>query len=202
MKKRIYFTGLVIALSLAVVGCGKNKDKNNTESTTEITASDTNAATGEYDEVKTDLLTFVNEELPKIESKKNIALEIYNSNFDTENINVDEYAEKLDKEAVPAMKEYIDELTAISVKTEEVETLKQYLLESAKKQQKALKQVSRAISEPNRTYLKKADKNILKAKELTDTYKEEMTKLAKNCGINVIGNETGGKSASGSDADK
>lgn len=194
MKKRLYVFGLVVMLSISALGCGKKKDKTHDTSDTSSGATTTESvaevATPENaGDPKSDLLYFVNYSLPSIQGNKDRAVEIYNSYFDTDKADIEAYAKTLKDDAIPMMKEYIDELSALEVKTEEVEVLRQECLDSANKRYKALKFVLKAIDEQRKDFLSKANTYIKKAEQANDQYLADMVAMAEKYDVKVSGYE-------------
>lgn len=192
MRKKIFAAFLVLALSASVVGCGKKKDGGEasvgSESATPMDSVLYDAFPAEATDLGSDLLIFVNKNVAGIENKKNDSLRIYNSYFTDKDVDVKEYADRLSKEAIPAMKEYLDELKAIEVKTDEVAALKKRLVSSANNQYKALKNVRDAIKDHNHSLIIKADEYFKKSNKQLDKYNTELSELAASCNIEVLEN--------------
>lgn len=172
MKKRLYLLLLTVAMVLTVAACGKKKDTNEKKVNKEL---------------QEDLTTFVNEKLPAIESKRNNAVKIYNSYFESNDVDLEAFATELQGTAIPDMTSYIDELSAIELKTDEVKSLRDLYLQSAQKQLDAMNKVSAALAEQNPDYLSEADALIDESSELLLQYQTNLRKLALDNDIKING---------------
>ena len=118
MKKKLYIITLVALALCLFTGCGKKKEE---------TTEDPNKA------LKDEVVEFVNNKLPAIEKDRDNAVAIYNSYFESEDVDLEQFSTELQGTAIPAMQTYVDNLTAIEVSTDEVKALKEhYRSEGAK----------------------------------------------------------------------
>ncbi len=170
MKKKIYLALLSVALVFSAVGCGdKNKEKD------------------EQVSVQEDLVEFVNEELPAIETYRSTAVNSYNAYFVSEDIDTGVFLSDLQSTMIPNMETYIAELTAVEVATEEVTALKDLYLQAAQKQCEAMQQVATAISEQDPQYLEQADTLIAEAQSLITQYESQLKILAIDNDVQING---------------
>lgn len=172
MKKKLYIMTLLVCIISMFAGCGKKKEDE---------TEDPNAP------VKEDLVEFVNNKLPAIEGDRNNAVAIYNSYFESEDVNLEQFSSDLQGTAIPSMETYITNLTNIEVSTDEVKALKDLYLQSAQKQLDAMNKVSAAISEQNPDYLEEADALIEESENLILQYQTQLRTLAMDMGVTVNG---------------
>lgn len=172
MKKKLYIMALMVCIISMFTGCGKKKEED---------TSDPNAA------IKEDIIEFVNNKLPAIEGDRNNAVAIYNSYFESGDVNIEQFSSELQGTAIPAMETYITNLTNIEVKTDEVRALKDLYLQSAQKQLDAMNKVAAAINEQNPDYLTEADALIEESEDLILQYQTQLRTIAMDTGITVNG---------------
>ena len=173
MKKKIYIIALMSMLLCLFAGCGKKKEEETTE--------DNDKA------LKDEVVEFVNVKLPAIESDRNNAVAIYNSYFETENVDLEQFSSDLQGTAIPDMQKYVDNLSAIEVTTDEVKNLKDLYLQSAQKQLDAMNKVASAINEENPDYLTEADQLIKESEDLILQYQTQLRTIAMEKDIVVNG---------------
>lgn len=170
MKKRIYLAVLSIMLAFSAVGCGDKEEKKEETVT-----------------VQSDLVEFVNDELPSIASYRDGAISSYNAYFATADVDTAAFLSDLQSTMIPNMETYIAELTAIEVATDEVTALKSLYLQSAEKQCEAMRLVASAISEQNPEYLDQADTLIAEAQSLLTQYESDLKILAIDNDVEIVG---------------
>lgn len=169
MKKRIYLALLSLVLVFAATGCGDKKEEEKTVS------------------VQEDLVEFVNDELPAIETYRSTAVNSYNAYFVSEDIDTAVFLSDLQSTMIPNMETYITELTAVEVATEDVAALKDLYLQAAEKQCEAMRQVATAISEQDPQYLEQADTLIEEAQSLITQYESQLKILAIDNDVQING---------------
>lgn len=175
MKKKIFTAVLILSLSVSMIGCGKKgSDK---------------------DSLKNDIIEFVNDELPSISEDRDNAIDIYNSYFTTEDVDMDNFLVNLKESALPKMQTYITNLTAIEVSTDEVSGLKDLYLQSSQKQYEAMTLVVSAIEGENPEYLTLADSLIDESKSLLTQYESQLKILAVDNNITINGTFTSSSNA-------
>ena len=172
MKKKLYIIAIMTMMLCLFTGCGKKKEK---------TTEETNKA------LKDDIVLFVNEKLPAIESDRNKAVSIYNSYFESENADLEKFSSDLQGTAIPAMEKYVNDLAAIEPATDEVKGLKDLYLQSAQKQLDAMNKVAASINEENPDYLAEADALIKESEDLILQYQTQLRTLAMDNDIVVNG---------------
>ena len=172
MKKKLYIIAIMTMMLCLFTGCGKKKEK---------TTEETNKA------LKDDIVLFVNEKLPAIESDRNKAVSIYNSYFESENADLEKFSSDLQGTAIPAMEKYVNDLAAIEPATDEVKALKDLYLQSAQKQLDAMNKVAASINEENPDYLTEADALIKESEDLILQYQTQLRTLATDNDIVVNG---------------
>ena len=172
MKKKLYIIAIMTMMLCLFTGCGKKKEK---------TTEETNKA------LKDDIVLFVNEKLPAIESDRNKAVSIYNSYFETDNADLEKFSSDLQGTAIPAMEKYVSDLAAIEPATDEVKALKDLYLQSAQKQLDAMNKVAASINEENPDYLAEADALIKESEDLILQYQTQLRTLAMDNDIVVNG---------------
>lgn len=169
MKKKIYALFMMVMLVLLAAGCGKKEQEKKSD-------------------VKSDILNFVNKELPAIEDKKNTAINIYNSYFENENVDIRIFLNDMETTAIPSMKTYMDELDAIETATDEVKDLKDLYSLSCQLQYDAMNKVVLAIKEENSDYLTDASVMITQSETYLAQYEQELKALAAENDITIYGN--------------
>lgn len=183
MKKKIYLTLLTVIMACSLFGCGKKKEEGIT------TTEDPKAA------VREDIFEFVNQELPSIKADRDNAISIYNSYFQTENVDLEQFLAELDSKAIPGMNDYMAKLQAIEVSSNEVSNIKAIYVQSSQKQLDAMNMVASAIREQNPEYLSQADLLIKESKDLLASFESELKVLAANYDITVNGTFTSNTAA-------
>ena len=169
MKKRTYIAALTIALACTFAGCGKKGD------TQEKTV-----------DVKSDVIEFVNEELPAVKADHDSAIATYNAYFAEGNEqDLNAYKASLQESAIPTMENCIAAINGIEVETEEVRELKNVYLQSIQKEYEAMKMVVSAIDGQNADYLTQADSLISEAATLMGDYQTKLQTIAGEQGIVV-----------------
>lgn len=169
MKKKIYIAVLTLALACSFAGCGK-KDK------TEEAVVD----------VKSDVIEFVNEELPTAKADHDNAIAIYNAYFaEGSDQDLDTFKASLQDSAIPKMENCIQTINGIEVATDEVRDLKNVYLQSVQKEYEAMKMVVSAIDGQNADYLTQADSLISEARTLMSDYQLKLQTIAGEQGIVV-----------------
>lgn len=178
--KKLYMVGLSVALVASVVGCGK-KNK---------TADGSDVANESADSVQEEIISFVNVELPAIEADQASAIATYNSYFNDGNINVESFGNDLNNTAIPSMETFINNLTAIETKSDEVANLKNLYLQGAQKQYDAMVLAASAISEQDSDYLTQANDCIATADSYFVQYESQLRLLSIDFDFNIDGQVT------------
>ena len=173
MKKKFYIIAIMTFILCLFTGCGKKKEE----------AADDNSNSA----LKDDIVEFVNNKLPAIEGDRENAIAIYNSYFETDDVNLEQFSSDLQGTAIPQMQNYINSLTAIEVSTDEVKNLKDLYLQSAQKQLDAMNKVAAAINEENPDYLTEADSLIKESEDLILQYQTQLRTLALDNDIVING---------------
>lgn len=173
MKKKFYIIAIMTLVLCLFTGCGKKKEE----------AADDNSNSA----LKDDIVEFVNNKLPAIEGDRENAIAIYNSYFETDDVNLEQFSSDLQGTAIPQMQNYINSLTAIEVSTDEVKNLKDLYLQSAQKQLDAMNKVAAAINEENPDYLTEADSLIKESEDLILQYQTQLRTLALDNDIVING---------------
>lgn len=168
MKKKIYVAALVLALVCSVAGCGKKKEDPKAE-------------------LREDIVTFVNDELPAISADRDNAISIYNTYFSAEDLDIQSFLNDLRGTAIPGMETYITNLSSVETNTEEVEELKSLYLQCAQKQCDAMKMVASAIEEENPEFLTQANTMIDEAFSLLTQYESQLRALTIDNDIEING---------------
>ncbi len=184
MKKKLYIIAIMTMMLCLFTGCGKKKEE---------TTEESNKA------LKDDIVEFVNNKLPAIEGDRNKAVSIYNSYFETEDVELEKFSSDLQGTAIPAMQQYVDNLAAIEPATEEVKALKDLYLQSAQKQLDAMNKVAASINEENPDYLAEADALIKESENLILQYQTQLRTLAMDNDI-VVNGSFNEEVSTGSDA--
>ncbi|MBQ9277185.1 MAG: hypothetical protein IJ224_00980 [Lachnospiraceae bacterium] len=173
MKKKFYIIAIMTLIVCMFTGCGKKKE--------ESVSEDSNKA------LKDDIVEFVNNKLPSIEGDRENAVAIYNSYFESDDVDLAQFSSDLQGTAIPDMQNYINSLTSIDVSTDEVKNLKDLYLQSAQKQLDAMNKVAAAINEENPDYLVEADTLIKESEDLILQYQTQLRTLAMDNDIVVNG---------------
>lgn len=178
MKKKIYLAMLSAVLIFTAFGCGK-KEEDPTK------------------QLKEDLVGFVNEDMAAIQADKDEAVSIYNSYFNTENMDPEQFYSDLSETAIPKIETYIENLKAIEVETEEVAALKELYLQGSQKQYEAMQLVALSLSEENPDYLVDANARISESKSYFIQYESQLKILAIDNGIEIVGSFSESETDSG-----
>lgn len=168
MKKKIYIAVLSLALACTAFGCGKKEEDPKVK-------------------IQQDVMNFVNEELPAISSDRDNAISVYNTYFNTEDLDIKKFLNDLQTTAIPNMETYIDNLSAVETNTDEVEELKSLYLQCAQKQCDAMKMVASAIEEENPEFLIQANTMIDEASGFLTQYESKLRLMTIENDIEVNG---------------
>ena len=175
MKKKIYLLALTMSLACLAFGCGK-KDKEETAGGKSIQA---------------DLVEFVNTELPAIKSERETAISAYNSYFEAGSGDNQAFLDKLNNEIIPKLEQFVVDLTAIEVETEEVKELRGLYLKAAQSEYDAVQLVAKALAEENPDYMDEADMLIEESKSYIIQYESQLKILAIDNDVKINGSFTG-----------
>ncbi len=170
MKKRIFAVLLSVILAFSLSACGKDKEKTTTESENLI---------------QSDIIEFVNVELPAITADRDNAISIYNSYFSSSDVDKEAFLSDLKNNAIPGMETFITNLQAVEVSTPEVQALKNTYLLATQKQHEAMKMVVLAIEGNTPEYLTQADALIVESQTYMSQYETDLANLATANGITV-----------------
>ncbi len=167
--KKTYIAVLTLVLACALAGCGKKEE-----------------AEDQAKDVKTDVIEFVNEELPAAKTERDSAIATYNAYFaEGSEQDLNAFKASLHDSAIPAMENCIAAINAIEVDTDEVSDLKNVYLQSVQKEYEAMKMVESAIDGQNADYLTQADGLISEAATLMSDYQTKLQTIANEQGIVV-----------------
>lgn len=175
MKKRFLLAILSLTFACSLCACGKKEaeEQPTTEATTEA--------------VQDDIVSFVNDSLPAIESQRESAVGIYNSYFVDETPELETFLNALTNQAIPQMEDYIVALTAIDTKSTETSELKSLYIQSAQKQHDAMQMVATAIENENPEYLSQANDLIREADNYITQFETKLSQIATQYNIRVNG---------------
>lgn len=164
MKKYFKATLLLAIMMFCLTGCGKDK-------------------------IKDDLYSFLSEELPAVQEKQVEAVNTYNEYFSAEDMDSAQLLTLLNDTILPEYEEYMTELNAIEVSTDEVKTIKEKYVESAQYQYDAMKTVKDAIENADSDKLTEANDLLEKAKTSLNEYNTQVVELAEAHNITIQGLE-------------
>lgn len=167
MKKKIYAAALTLMLACAFTGCGKKEETVN--------------------KVQEEIVTFVNESLPAINSDRENAIAVYNTYFTSEDADLQQYLANLNDTAIPDMETYVANVTAIETESEEVTNLKSLYLQSVQKECDAMKMIASAIEEDNVEFLTQAETMMKDAQSYMTQYQSQLKILAIDNDITING---------------
>ncbi len=175
MNKRFTALLLILFVLAAAAGCGKKKNSASPDSEANI-------------EVKEEITQFVNETLPSIQSRRDKAIEVYDSYFaDGSKMSAEEWLTVLQNDSVTGFESYLEALNQFEAKSTEVQELKSYLVQMATNERDAVNQVVAAISNTDAAYLSTAEDKMKAADEALSQYKEKLTSYCRTYGIIMNG---------------
>ncbi len=172
MKKLLCLTIITVAMMFSLVACGNDDKKTDTTETVSV---------------QDDLVEFINVELAPILTYRDTAIESYNSYFKADSMDKEAFLSELKVAAIPNMEDFITNLEAIEVSTDEVAALKDLYLQSARKQLEAMNLVKDAILDENPDYLEQADALIREADSLLAQYETDLKALCNDYNIDISG---------------
>lgn len=162
MKKIIYML-LCVTVIVSFTGCGKKKD-----------------------EVREDLLVFVQDDLPKLETIKAVAVNKYNEMANSEAvIDKDDLVSSLRDEIIPTYETFIDQLSSVETKTDEVKKIKEEYLEAANIQLEAFKDIITALENHDSNVLDEFEAKNKEACTCYDTYKADLVALGSEHNLKI-----------------
>lgn len=180
--KKIGLIALAVSMVGLLAGCGSKKK--------EEEKNDPNAA------IRNEIVSFVNEELPAISQGRDEAISVYNQ-YSTGNTDPQQFKTALTDEAIPKMQTFVDSLTAIETKTQQVSDLKNLYLAGSQKQLDAMNKVLAAINEENPDYLSEADDFITESNTFFAQYESQLRLFSVDYGITINGSFSEGDAATG-----
>jgi hypothetical protein len=176
MKKKIYGVLLTLAFAGLITGCGKSEEEPQSEA--------------ETSPVKDEIVSFVNDDLASIQSDRNDAVEIYNSYFSQDKVDLDKFKSDLEDTAIPKMKDYVDSLSLIEPESDEVKNLKELYYMGAELQYEAMVMVSSALDTENPEFLTQANELISQSESYITQYESQLRLLTVDYDIDVNGTFT------------
>ncbi|KGG81336.1 hypothetical protein Y919_00860 [Caloranaerobacter azorensis H53214] len=135
--------------------------------------------TGCVNQNKKDLFNYINAELPPVVEMENDALEKYNNLISNNNYTYDTFYTALKNEIIPTYEDFLNKLTKISPKTEDLKEIHNLYIEGAKYQLKALKLLQKGIEEKDNELLLKSSEFLKKSKKYMTEYKNKIVTLAE-----------------------
>lgn len=180
MKKVIYGMLLTVAFASCFTGCGKKDD----EATTQEKVAEFSP------EVKEEIISFVNDGVAAKQEDRKAAIDIYNSYFTEDKVDLEAFKSKLNDEAIPKMQGYIDDISAIEAKSDDVKELKELFLLGAQKQHEAMVMVSSALDTENPEFLTQANSLISESESYITQYETKLRLLTIDYNIDVNGQFT------------
>ncbi|QIB26352.1 hypothetical protein [Caloranaerobacter azorensis] len=135
--------------------------------------------TGCVNQNKKDLFNYINAELPPVVEMENNALEKYNNLISNNNYTYDTFYTALKNEIIPTYEDFLNKLTKISPKTEDLKEIHNLYIEGAKYQLKALKLLQKGIEEKDNELLLKSSEFLKKSKKYMTEYKNRIVTLAE-----------------------
>ncbi len=179
MKKKLLVGGLILTCALGLAACGKKEEATETVTSAQTEAQVQNGA------VADEVVDCVNVNLPSNRGDSEHALAVYNQNFAGESTDTTKLLADLNDTAIPSMERFIENLSAVETKSEEVQTLKDLYLACATKEYQAMKLVASAIEGENADYLTQADSMISEANDQLAAYKAKLSEIAAQNNITI-----------------
>lgn len=146
-------------------------------------------ACGKKDEVKDDLVTYVND-MTEAQKLQQEAIDTYNSYVNDPEMDSQELLTALTDTIIPKYSEYLDAINALAPATTEVTDVKLACVEGANKQYAALTKVKEAIEACDSDMLTEADSLIQESVQLFQDYETQLNTLAEEHEVMLI-NGTG-----------
>ena len=173
MFKKIIAAVMVMAVTLAVVGCGSK------EPALEIETGAT---------VQQEIVQLVNTDLPALAAKRDNAVGIYNAYFkDGAELDSETWKKQLEGEALTSYDEYLDGLDQLMYNNSEVVNLKSLYTKAANSEREAINSVIEAINDLDSAKLDQAQQSIKDSKTYLAMYEEELKSLCDKYGVAVQG---------------
>lgn len=164
-KKKVLAFALLIGTMICLGACGKN------------------------DEVKDDLVTYIND-MTEAQKLQQEAIDTYNSYVNDPEMDSQELLTALTDTIIPKYSEYLDAINALAPATTEVTDVKLACVEGANKQYAALAKVKEAIEACDSDMLTEADSLIQESVQLFQDYETQLNTLAEEHEVTLI-NGTG-----------
>lgn len=174
MKKRLLALLLTAMMVFTVIGCGKEEDKTEAE-TTGISSQE-------------EIVKLVNEDLPGIAAERDSAVKIYNDYFESgADIDSETWKDQLENEALASYDAYLEKLAALTYTNSDVQNLKDLFEKSAKSQRDAIQYVVDSINAVDSTKLADAQQAIEDSRTYLGMYQDELKRLCESYGITIKG---------------
>jgi len=194
--KRIVIAAMAMSLVMGITACSDTTEDATTEEvTTEASVTD---AYDESDAIRSDIVKFINEDLPSIESERNSAVAVYNSYFEDGGSDSESWVSSLESEAIVSYDSYLEKLAAFTYETSQVTELRDLYLSSAQCQRDAIMSVITGLKNGDSSFTTDTNTYIDQSKEYLTQYQELLQTL---CSENNITIKNSSQTASGTDAE-
>ncbi|MBH0169180.1 hypothetical protein [Fictibacillus sp. 18YEL24] len=131
------------------------------------------------DPIKDDLLNYVNEEMPTIGKEESTIIGKYDNVTGSNYTDDQTLYDALKVEIIPSYNEFIKELEAVEIDTEELRKLHENFIEAANIQASAFLLIVSAIENQDSTMINEANEKLNTARKMMRDYKNDVEKLAK-----------------------
>lgn len=173
MKKRLLMGIITVVMGIMLCACGNS----GSDTTTEAAVSP----------VVSDFVEFMNTELPPVVAKETEAMAAYNKYFNGGTVDTAALLEELNNTVIPDYNEFLSDLEAITVETDEVKKIYDAYSEAMKLQYDGLCKMEQALRNNDTDMQTEAVGLFNDARDKYSTYQILVKELADKYGIKLNG---------------
>ena len=173
MKKKLLRGIIVAVMGVMLCACGSNGSNTTTEA--------------EASPVVSDFVEFMNTELPPVVAKETEAMAAYNKYFTGETVDAAALLQEMNNTVIPDYNEFLSDLEAITVETDEVKKIYEAYSEAMKLQYDGLCKMEQALRNSDTDMQTEAVGLFNDARNKYSTYQILVKELADKYGIKLNG---------------
>jgi hypothetical protein len=137
------------------------------------------------DPVQADLLSYINDDLPKVFQLESDAVSKYASVTGTNYSNDGTLYDTMTQVVIPKYKDFLDNLVSISPKTKEVQEVHKMYVDAAKAQYEAFTQVVTALEKQDPNIITQANEKLSLGRDGIKKFQTALEELAAKHNVNI-----------------